>query len=170
MLLLAEYGCAGVNIETGVNQLGFVSSYSPVQDDGKGLNTAGVPYYGMLAFTAALADDSELLPVDIDLQGVNLTAYVLGAGGKPRSVVIVNQDSSQDAHLSFAELEMGGVSALRLLAPSPDSTTGVTFAGASVNSEGSWTAKKQEYIHDGVVSVPRMSAVVLHSANRHAAL
>jgi hypothetical protein len=170
MLLLAEYGCAGVNIETGVNQLGFVSSYSPIQDDGKGLNTAGVPYYGMLAFTTALADNSEVLPVDIDTQGVNLTTYALGAGGKPRSVVIVNRDSSQDAHLSFAELGMGGVSALRLLAPSPDSTTGVTFGGASVNSEGGWTAKKEEHIHDGVVSVPRMSAVVLHSANRHAAL
>jgi hypothetical protein len=48
MLLLAQNGCSGVNIETGVNQLGFVSSYSPIQDDGKGVNSAGVPYYGML--------------------------------------------------------------------------------------------------------------------------
>ncbi len=30
MLLLAQSGCAGVNIETGFNQLGFLSSYSPI--------------------------------------------------------------------------------------------------------------------------------------------
>lgn len=56
MLLLAQYGCAGVNMETGVNQLGFISSYSPIQDDTKGVNSAGVPYYGMLAFATAFAD------------------------------------------------------------------------------------------------------------------
>ena len=53
MLLLAQNGCAGVNIETGVNQLGFISPYSPIQDDLHGLNSAGVPYYGMLAFAEA---------------------------------------------------------------------------------------------------------------------
>jgi hypothetical protein len=168
MLLLAEYGCAGVNIETGVNQLGFVSSYSPIQDDGKGMNTAGVPYYGMLAFAIALAGCPEVLPIDIDAQGVNLTAYVLGAGGKPRSVVVVNRDSSQDANLSFAELGLGNVSALRLIAPSPDSTSGVTFGGASVTPEGQWKAKNEEHIHDGRLTVPRMSAVVVRSADRHA--
>ncbi len=33
MLLLAQSGCAGVNIETGFNQLGFLSSYSPIRND-----------------------------------------------------------------------------------------------------------------------------------------
>jgi hypothetical protein len=36
MLFLAANGCAGVNIETGVNQLGFISSYSPIGEDEKG--------------------------------------------------------------------------------------------------------------------------------------
>jgi hypothetical protein len=167
MLLLAEYGCAGVNIETGVNQLGFVSSYSPIQDDGKGMNTAGVPYYGMLAFATALAGCPQVLPIDIDAQGVNLTAYVFGADGKARSSVVVNKDSSKDAHLSIAELGLGNVVALRLLAPSPDSTFGVTFGGAAVTPEGRWKAKSEEPIHDGRLTVPRMSAVVLRSADRY---
>jgi len=167
MLLLAEYGCAGVNIETGVNQLGFVSSYSPIQDDGKGTNIAGVPYYGMLAFATALAGCTQVLPIDIDAQGVNLTAYVLGSDGKARSSVMVNRDSSNDAHLSIAELGLGNVVALRLLAPSPESTSGVTFAGAAVTPEGKWKAKSEEQIHDGRLTVPRMSAVVLRSVGWH---
>ena len=168
MLLLAQYGCSGVNIETGVNQLGFVSSYSPIQDDGKGTNTAGVPYYGMLAFAAARKGCPEILPIDMDTQGVNITAYVLGEGGKARAAVVVNRDTAQDAHLSIAELGMGNVMALRLLSPSPDSKNGVTFGGASVDAEGKWMAKSREPIHGGSVTIPRMSAVVLRSSGHHA--
>jgi hypothetical protein len=160
MLLLANYGCSGVNIETGVNQLGFVSCYSPVQDDGKGMNSAGVPYYGMLAFAVARAGCQQLLPLEFGTH-LNLTGYVLGSAGKARSVVILNRDRSHDANISFKELKMGTVSALRLVAPSIDSKTDVTFGGASVDAEGHWKAKTREHIHDGKVTVAKMSAAVL---------
>jgi hypothetical protein len=104
MLLLAEFGCARVNIETGVNQLGFISPYSPIQDDDKGVNSAGVPYYGMLAFATAMADCHEVLSMDVDAQGANITAYALGATGKPRSIVIINRDGAHDAMFSLPEL------------------------------------------------------------------
>ncbi len=167
MFLLAGQGCSGLNIETGVNQLGFISSYSPIQDDGKGVNSAGVPYYGMLAFARALAGCTEILPIDIETRGINMNCYVLGAGGEPCSVVVVNLDSSRDGRLSIAELGMASAHAMRLLAPSPNSKTGVTFGGASVDPEGHWMPKNEERIHDGVVAVPRMSAVVLRSVYRH---
>lgn len=163
MLLLAEHGCAGVNVETGVNQLGFVSSYSPIQDDGKGVNTAGVPYYGMLAFAVARSHCPKALPMNFDTKGINLTAYLLGDGGKPRSVVVVNKDPSQEARLSIGKLGMGSVAVLRLLAPSPESKTGVTFGGASVSPEGKWKAVKEERIHEEMLVVPRMSAAVLRA-------
>lgn len=165
MLLLASYGCSGVNIETGVNQLGFVSSYSPIKDDGHGVNTAGIPYYGMLAFATASAGCGEILPIDLNTRGINLTAYVLGAAGKPVSVVVINKDSSQDAHLSIAELEMGTVSAFRLLAPSGDSTANVTFGGTVVDPDGHWKPAHRESIRDGSFAIPRMSAVVLRCAD-----
>lgn len=168
MLLLAQYGCSGVNIETGVNQLGFISSYSPIQDDGKGTNSAGVPYYGMLAFAEARRDCAEVLPIDVDMMGINATAYVLGASGKPHSVVVVNRDSSQQARLSIKDLGMGEVTALRLVAPLPDSKIGVTFGGSSVDANGHWIAIKKEQIRNGVVAVPAMSAIVLRAAGSHA--
>ena len=161
MLLLASYGCAGVNIETGVNQLGFISHYSPIQDDGKGKNSAGVPYYGMLAFSMALVGCREVLPIDLDTAGLNLTAYVLGATGKPHSVVVINRDNSQDARVSIAGLKMANARTSRLLAPSSDSKIEVTFGGASVESNGRWTARKKEPVQDGIVAVPRMSAAVI---------
>jgi hypothetical protein len=161
MLLLAQSGCSGVNLETGVNQLGFVSSYSPIQDDGAGNNTAGVPYYGMLAFAAALAGAPEALPIDFDSGGINLTVYVCGAHGNPRSIVAVNRDTSQDANLSVAELGMRNLTALRLLARAPQSKSGITFGGAAVDALGEWRPRTAEPIHNTHVAVPKMSAVVL---------
>jgi hypothetical protein len=168
MLLLAQHGCSGVNIETGVNQLGFISSYSPIQDDGKGANSAGVPYYGMLAFAEARRGCSEMLPAEVDMRGINGTAYVLGASGKPHSVVIVNRDGTQSAAVSVRDLAMGDVIALRLAAPTPESKSGVTFGGSPVDANGHWTAASKERIRDGVIAVPPMSAVVLRAARTHA--
>lgn len=162
MLLLAEYRCSGVNIETGVNQLGFVSSYSPIQDDGKGVNSAGVPYYGMIAFATACAGCDRLLPLEADNLPESLTAYSFAAAGKrPRSVVLVNTDAANDAHVSVAGLGMKHASILRLLAPAAESAAGITFAGAAVDGSGRWKPKSNEKLSDGTVTIPRMSAAVL---------
>ncbi len=163
MPLLAEYGCAGVNIETGVNQLGFVSSYSPIQDDGKGLNSAGVPYYGMLAFTTAMAGCDEVLPIDLDQRGANVTVYLLSATGKLRSVVVINRDGALDASLSLKQLGLQDVSVLRLSSPAPNSTVGVTLGGAAVKPDGDWKIQTHERSRGGIVTIPHMSAVVFRA-------
>lgn len=168
MLLLAQYGCSGVNIETGVNQLGFVSSYSPVQDDGKGANSAGVPYYGMLAFAEARRGCNQVLPAEVDMGGINSTAYILGASGKPGSIVIVNRDHTQSAEVSIRDLAIGDVIALRLAAPSLESKSGVTFGGSSVDANGRWAAASKERVRNGTITVPPMSAAVLRAAKAHA--
>ena len=55
-------------METGVNQLGFVSSYSPIAD-----NSAKPEYYALLAF--AHAGRGQRLVLDTEATDVNLTAY-----------------------------------------------------------------------------------------------
>jgi hypothetical protein len=92
---------------------------------------------------------------------VNLTTYVLGSGGKPHCVVVVNKDGAQAAQLSIEELRMGDVYVVRLVGASPDSGNGITLGGSSVDADGQWKAESKERIRDGAVSVPRMSAVVL---------
>jgi len=165
MLLLAQNGCSGVNMETGVNQLGFVSSYSPIQDDGKGVNSAGAPYYGMLAFSQAFSGCHQSLPLSSSNMVEGISAYVFGVQGKARSVVIVNM-SSADANVSIADLGIQGASVLRLTAPSGDSKTGVSFGGAFVDSEGHWKSKTQESVKQGRVLVPSMSATVVRAESR----
>lgn len=167
MMLLAQSGCAGVNLETGVNQLGFVSSYSPIQDNGSGINSAGVPYYGMLAFATAVSGCAEMLAVDFDSRGINLTGYACGAGRRIQSIVLVNRDKTQDASLSIGELGMGEMIAYRLLSDSPNSEEGVTFGNSSIDPEGKWAPQKPEYIRDARLRVPRMSAIVLRSMHPH---
>ena len=160
MLLLAQYGCAGVNMETGVNQLGFVSSYSPIQDDGKGVNSAGMPYYGMLAFATAFAGCHQLLPLESAVGNDSLHAYVLGARSKARSAVVINMSAATCADVSFANL-MKRAKILRLSAPGPDSKSGVRFGGAQVDKRGQWRATTSEQNHKGEISVPPMSAAVI---------
>lgn len=161
MLLIATYGCSGVNLETGVNQLGFISCYSPIQDNGEGVNTAGVPYYGMLAFATAFAGCHQVLPVEIGSESESLTAYVLGAGGKPRSAVIVNRDRTKSVTVSVSELGMDRASVLCLEAPAAESKTDVTFGGSAVDAAGRWKPKSEKRVHGGKVTIPRMSAAMV---------
>lgn len=163
MLLLAQYGCAGVNMETGVNQLGFISSYSPIQDDGAGHNTAGAPYYGMLAFSAATADASNVLAVETVGDDTGVSMYGLGIGERLRNIVLINNTSDQSARVSLDHSGLDRPSALRLAGPSLDSTTGVTFGGAAVDALGHWTAAKPESVRTATVIVPPGSAVIIRS-------
>jgi hypothetical protein len=165
MLLLAQYGCAGVNIETGMNQLGFISSYSSIQDDGKGMNSAGVPYCGMLAFAKAAAGCSQVMPVEVETRGLDVTTYALGTRDKARSAVVINRNRTGRVMISLRETGIARASVLRLVAPSPESKSDITFGGAAVDVEGKWTAKSSEFIQNGTVSVPPMSAVVVRSAD-----
>jgi hypothetical protein len=80
----------------------------------------------------------------------------------------VNKDSLQDAHFSIRELGMNTVIALRLIAPSAGSKTGITFGDSPVDPDGRWKAGTKEEIRNGTVAIPRMSAVVLRSADLRA--
>lgn len=164
MLLLAQNGCSGVNMETGVNQLGFVSSYSPFQDDGDGVNSAGAPYYGMLAFAQAVSGSDQMLPLTSAHTAQSVSAYAFGVRGRPRGAAVVNM-SSTNVNLSVAGLEIGQASVLRLTAPAGDSKTGITLGGAEVDSAGHWKARTEEVVKKEIVLVPSMSAVVVRAEN-----
>ena len=164
MLLLAANGCAGVNIETGENQLGFVSSYSPIQDDEHGLNTAAAPYYGMLAFEEAASACSQVIPLRIDARGANVTAYALGSQGLVKTAVIVNRESARDIQVDVSPLMIRHARVSRLTGPSFDSTTGVTFARAAVGADGRWKPGPSDPVASGQVAVRAMSAVVVRGS------
>src|SRR5580704_11525915 len=99
MWALASGGAAGVNMETGVNHLDFVSYYSPIANDADGAASIGPEYYGMLAF--AQASKGNRIALDYDNGGVNLTAYaVLGDHGD-LMLTLINKDENTDADVTM---------------------------------------------------------------------
>jgi hypothetical protein len=158
MLFLATSGCAGVNIETGVNQLGFVSSYSPIQDDEHGRNWAGAPYYGMLAARAALAGSRNVLAVSFQNAPPTLTGYAFGeTAARPAAIVVINRHASEDVSIEL------GASGQHLAHAAWISGSGndVTFSGSTVSADGTWRPGRTVSPPRHLQTVPAMSAVVL---------
>jgi len=140
LFVLAGYGCTGVNMETGVNHLGKISYYTPIGDDLKGTYAAAPEYYGLLAF--AQIGQGDLLPVQCQTGGMNLTAYAVRKG-RELCVAVINRDAQEtDAAIRISGHTRGRV--LRLSGPAPDARDGVMLGGAAVAADGSWTGAKYE--------------------------
>jgi hypothetical protein len=164
MYKLAAAQCGGVNMETGVNQLGFISSYSPVGDDEHGHYVAAPEFYGMLAFAQGI--DGELVDGKLGTGNFNLDGYATLRRDKQLCITLINKEPSLDATVTIEPtLSFRNGSVLRLSAPSLESKSDVSFGGAIVKSDGTWHANGEEKIRasDGKVllRLPAASAAVL---------
>jgi hypothetical protein len=165
LFTLASANAAGVNMETGVNQLGFISSYSPIGDDAHGTYLAKPEYYGMLAFSRA--SQGQRVALDCDAAGVNLTAYAVLGDSRRVSVTIINKDASHDADVTVTTGQhFARGDAVRLTAPSLESKEGVLLGGSSVASDGAWKPSTPERLRikggQCEIRVPAASAASLH--------
>ncbi len=163
LLLLAQRGCAGVNLQTGVNHLGFVSSYSPIRTDSDGRVDVGAPYYGMLTFAAAGAEGAEMFPIEIAGSASDLTAYAIGKHGRLDSLVVLNWSESDPISVSLAGLGLQSAQILRLMAPSLISKD-ARFGGAAVDAQGRWSPQSEERSQSDALALPAASAAVLIAA------
>jgi hypothetical protein len=164
MLLLAQSGCAGVNIETGFNQLGFLSSYSPIRNDNAGQCTAGASYYGMLAFAFAIArgTNSGVFPLHSGPAPKEASFYALGQAGRIQCVVLINRTLDQPMRISLSDVPLHNAGSIRLAAPSPESKVDMTLGGAGVDATGKWSPREAEPVTREVLLAP-CSAVIAHS-------
>ena len=143
MFTLASAGAAGVNMETGVNQLGFISSYSPIGDDEHGTYSARPEYYGLLAF--AQSGMGQRVEVDFDAQGGNLTAYAVLRDQKRLVLTLINKGAMGEKSVSIeAERKFRRANVLRLAGPSLESRQGVMLGGSAVSAGGDWKARVVE--------------------------
>jgi hypothetical protein len=162
MLLLAQSGCAGVNIETGFNQLGFLSSYSPIRNDNAGQCTAGASYYGMLAFAIARGANSGVFPLQSGLAPKEASFYALGQAGGIQCVVLINKTLDQPIRVSLSDVPLHNASSMRLAAPNPASKVDITLGGTRVDATGKWSPMEAEPVTREVL-LPPCSAVIVHS-------
>ena len=146
MFALATYDCSGVNIETGVNQLDFISSYSPIANDESGHPTAKPEYYGMLAFQ--LAGKGDLLSTETDTSSPEIKAYATrGTGGALRLTVINKSgDPVSPAVTLSGSPRKWRASLVRLTAPRMEAKASITLGGAEVTSMGTWRASRPETV------------------------
>jgi hypothetical protein len=151
-------------METDINQLGFISHYSPIVHDAAGNCSARPEYYGMLAF--AMAGNNDLLKLTLEKGDINLSAYATKEKQGYLWITVVNKDLSQDADLEAVLPEgYATAAAFRLKAPSVNSKDRVTFAGTEVSADGKWTAglPEQVTVNEGAahLQVPHASAVLV---------
>jgi hypothetical protein len=163
MFTLASNGCSGVNMETGVNQLGFISSYSPIGDDEQRHYSAKPEYYGMLAFS--LGGHGDLLPIEVDTNTAAIKAYATRPKEGAVVLTLINKGGAPSVlHVNTAS-EGREASVLRLNGPAVDAKTGVTLGGAEVTSSGTWKPAKQEAlpVNKGqlILRMPAFSAAMV---------
>ncbi len=139
LFTLAQFNAAGVNMETGVNHLGFLSYYTPMSAD-----QARPLYYGMLAFS--LASRGDRIQLSLDNAGLNITAYAVQGDRGDIWLTLVNKEAARDAHVRVACPGIAAASALRLTAPSLSSKDGVLLGGSPVSNAGKWAAGAPEPI------------------------
>src|SRR6185369_13667995 len=93
MYRVAAHGGVGVNMETDVNQLGFVSHYSPIYRNDNGQLIARPEYYGILAFT--LAGKGNMVKLTASPTSNNLNAYATTAADGPIWITVINKDLAE---------------------------------------------------------------------------
>ncbi len=159
LFTMAAANCAGANLETGINQLGFVSSYSPIADDEAQRPVAKPLYYAMLAF--AKAGRGTRIGTQFDPAGTNVTAYAVKDTAGRIVVTAINKTADADTAMSISLPEhFKKASILRLTGPSLESKTGVALGGAEAGPEGKLPAEKEESIaiHNGSCDLPLPAA------------
>jgi len=147
MFILASAGCAGVNMETGVNQLGFISSYSPIGDDEQGHYWAAPEYYRMLAF--AQSGTGRIIVSTFDAEDRNIKAYATQPVKDRIVLTLINKGPSSDAIIVIdagASAPFWKGSLVRLSGPSLENKSGVTLGGAGVSPAGLWKPTRIEEV------------------------
>jgi hypothetical protein len=164
MFTLACGGCAGVNLETGINQFDRISSYSPLKGDAASGYSVGPDYYGMLAFSQA--GPGRIVGVDFDAEGLDFSVYAVEKDGGALTVSVIHKEPSQGVRIRVrAGDHFSRAKASWLRGPRLESVDGISFEGSEINGEGVWRLASLERIAvragECELAVPAGSAVVL---------
>lgn len=160
MFNVARRGAMGVNLHGSFTP----NNYSSIVYDKETATYGPAPlYYGLLFFSRAAQGKM----VESECKSpANLVAHAVAGGDGKLRVALVNKDLAQGVSVRLDGLEQvrkGEV--LRLSAPDAAATSGVTFAGAAVSGDGTWTPKETEAIAvtNGTtsVSLPAASAALV---------
>ena len=183
MLKLASLGCAGVNLHGGRSQFltaglgghtpgmqvaktpqevhsGF---YTPIRSEPGKPSRAMPIFYGMML--ANQFAGATMMRVEGDLHGMNVSVFAAREEGQVK-VAAFNKDERTPAVISIrGDMTPGSQTIWSLRAPGLDSTSGVTFAGASISPDAQWHPTQSEAFFlsagTGVLHLPPASAALM---------
>ena len=144
------------------NSSGEQYYYAPINMDG----TPAPIYYGLLLYHYATQAGGSMVSTTPPSPSANVTAYsVLGADGHLR-LTIINKDQALSATVNInTTRSYSSATALSLLAPSINATSGITLGGAAIASDGTWTPTTPTSVPvsgaNSSITVPAGSAVVI---------
>ncbi len=163
MFTLTQFNAAGVNMETGVNHLGFLSYYTPIGVDSARNFVATPLYYGMLAF--GMACRGERVELTLETGGLNVTAYAVRSEAGEIWLTLVNKESAREAPMRMACPGIATASALRLTAPSLSSKDNVLLGGSPVTNGGKWISGPPQPVRvtggEMEIDVPAATSAIL---------
>ena len=159
-----SHGEGSVTDYVGINFHGSFSggNYEAVSG-GNGSYVAHPLYYAMLLFHNAA--QGQTIPVSVATHSNVMVHAALGPDGTLR-VVAINNEAATNVQVRITPgRTFRSAGTLRLAGPSLDATSGVTYAGASVGSDGSWVPGTYAPVYTTgsvyAVSVPASSIAVV---------
>ena len=159
MWTIAANNGQGINFHGGNHLV-----YSPITIE-NGIITARPVYYAMLAFKFA-GPGSTFIASNMNQNGFNCSAYASLNADNTRTVTLINKDDSNNFYFTVqAGKTISTIQIARLTAPSITSGTGVSFAGGTVNNDGTFNLGVTEHFvinnKSFGVNVPAGSAAVI---------
>jgi len=143
LLTSAQYGSAGVNFHGGGpgqdGADGFI--YTPIDEAGSKVTAARPLFYGMLL--VALAGTGDLFTTTTSAGSLNVSAFAVAQPGGA-NVILVNKEAATGLKATVDVGAASGATAVYLLGPKIDATTGLTLAGSEVTPAGAWS-RQQSY-------------------------
>jgi hypothetical protein len=162
----AEQGATGVNVETGTGLGGGLTCagvYLPFCGGDGAPYTARPLYYALLLVHAA--GPGRMAPVAV-ASGLNVVAHAVLADDATLRVALINKEATRGATVRLDGAPGYRTAAVqRLVGQALDRSDGVSFAGAVVGGDGSWTPGAPETIAGGggsfSLSLPPASAALV---------
>jgi len=130
---VAKAGVDGVNVH-----FGYGTAYKPFWVDWKGkqgLARVAPLYYGLYFFSQTTGNGSKDLPLSITNPQSGVDVWLTQAWNSEKKLAMVNR-SSKPAQVKLALPDHPAGNVYRLLAPSPSSESGVSWAGRTFDQTG----------------------------------
>jgi hypothetical protein len=161
MYQLAQAGGEGINFHGG----GY-GWYTPIAGTPERGFAARPIYYGMLLFQQTGPGRLVASTLDYEQDVPLLTAYSLRSSEGGIKAVLFNKHRDRSVRIAVSPGErVASATGLRLVAPSIDSTSGITLGGSLVDANGKWEASKQERLmldnNSAIIAMPAVSAILI---------